>query len=158
MFSTGAERIIWMLGVFGLVLLFKSCEAKAESLADYAKRLGFKPSVEVTKAISYAARNYGLDETKLLRIAIVESSLNPKAYGLNKNGTEDIGLFQINTVTYSHECIEFNVWSAKGNALCAAKVLSRHKKSGDPYFIGRFHSLTPDKKLRYYNKVRELKR
>jgi hypothetical protein len=145
-----------MLGVFGLVLMFKSCEASAESLADYAKRLGFKPPLEVTKAISYAAKSYGLDEAKLLRIAVIESSLNPKAYGLNRNGTEDVGLFQINTVTYSHECIEFNVWSIKGNALCAAKVLSRHKKSGDPYYIGRYHSLTPSRKLDYYRKVRNI--
>jgi hypothetical protein len=118
--------------------------------------MGFKAPVAVYKAISDAARTYGLDETKMLRVAIVESSLNPKAHGFNKNGTEDIGLFQINTVIAKDECQEFNLWNVKGNALCAAKVMARHKRSGDPYYIGRYHSKNHSRKLDYYRKVRNL--
>ena len=153
------DALIWLLAVLGLALALKTWDVKADplSLQRYAATLGVKAPIKVTAAISLAAKAYGQDEVKMLRIAFIESTLNPKAYNTNHNGSEDVGLFQINTVISKEECEEYNVWSVKGNALCAAKVLSRHKKSGDPYYVGRYHSLTLAKKLEYYRKVQGVK-
>jgi hypothetical protein len=152
------DRLIWLMAVFGLALALAACEANAgpKDLAKYAAKLGYKAPNSSMAAISEAARLYGLDETKMLRIAIVESSLNHKALNKNTNGTVDVGLFQINSVNYE-ACEAFNIYNVRGNAMCAALLLSIHKKSGDPFYIGRYHSLTLDKKLNYYKKVQELK-
>lgn len=44
-----------------------------------------------------AARMYGVDAWLLYSIAVKESSLNPKAYNRNDDGTYDISLMQINS-------------------------------------------------------------
>lgn len=41
---------------------------------------------------------HGVDPLLLYSIAKVESSLNPKAINHNRNGTQDIGLMQINSI------------------------------------------------------------
>ncbi|MBN2722349.1 MAG: lytic transglycosylase domain-containing protein [Campylobacterales bacterium] len=45
-----------------------------------------------------AGRKFGINPALLYAIAKTESSLNPMAVGNNKNGTQDIGIMQINTV------------------------------------------------------------
>jgi hypothetical protein len=151
------SKLLYMLFVFGVIALLKGCkEAQAESLKSYSTRLGFKAPVEVYSAISKAAKAYGLDPTKMLAIGLIESGLNPVAFNFNSNGTLDYGLFQINTVIASSECLEYNIYTIIGNSYCAAKVIKRHKLSGDPYYLGRFHSKTPSRKIGYYNKLKEL--
>jgi soluble lytic murein transglycosylase-like protein len=44
-----------------------------------------------------AAHRYGLNEMLLVAIAKTESNLDSKAIHINKNGTKDIGLMQINS-------------------------------------------------------------
>lgn len=44
-----------------------------------------------------AAHTYGISEALLYAIARVESNLNPAATGVNKNGTRDLGVMQINS-------------------------------------------------------------
>ncbi|WP_371321204.1 lytic transglycosylase domain-containing protein [Achromobacter seleniivolatilans] len=45
-----------------------------------------------------AGGRHGVDPLLLYSIAKVESSLNPKAVNHNRNGTQDIGLMQINSI------------------------------------------------------------
>ena len=44
-----------------------------------------------------AGKLYGVNPSLLQSIARVESGLNPKAININKNGSEDLGLMQINS-------------------------------------------------------------
>jgi hypothetical protein len=139
--------------MLGLALVLKAWDASAGTLEAHAARKGFKPSTSVIAAIKHASKAYGVDERSMLAIALIESSFNPNAYNVNVNGTVDVGLFQINSVVAKEECIEYNLWSAKGSALCAAKMIAKHKKTGDPLYLGRYHSSRKDLKLNYYKKV-----
>lgn len=44
-----------------------------------------------------AEHTYGIEKALLKSIAIAESNMNPVAYNVNKNGTYDIGMMQINS-------------------------------------------------------------
>jgi hypothetical protein len=151
------DALIWLIGVLGLAIAVKACQVQAGTLEAHALRKGFKPSKEVTAAIKHAAKVYSVDERSMLAIAFIESSFNPSAFNVNVNGTVDVGLFQINTVVAKSECVEYNLWNAKGSALCAAKMIAKHKRTGDPLYLGRYHNSRKDLKLKYYNKVKEHK-
>ena len=47
-----------------------------------------------------AAEKAGVNRDILFAIAVVESNFNKNAVSKNKNGTEDVGLMQINTVHF----------------------------------------------------------
>lgn len=151
MFTNNTERLVWLMGVLGLALVLKTCDA------DAAPILPLKPPKTVMAAIKHAAKVYGVDERTMIAIAYIESSFRPDAYNVNVNGTVDLGLFQINSVVAKEECEEYNLWSAKGSALCAAKMIAKHKKTGDPLYIGRYHNSRPELKLKYYRRVQEVK-
>lgn len=113
---------------------------------------GFKPSERVVNAILQASETYQIDALELTAIAIVETGLGKYTKTrLNQNGTHDRGLFQINTVNWP-KCIEYNLDSPEGSALCAAKLLSEIKAKRADY-LGVYHSKTPDKKARYMKKI-----
>ncbi len=44
-----------------------------------------------------AGKRYGMDPLLLISIAKVESNFNPRAVNVNKNGTKDYGIMQINS-------------------------------------------------------------
>lgn len=44
-----------------------------------------------------AGKRYGVDPILLISIAKVESNFNPKAININRNGTKDYGIMQINS-------------------------------------------------------------
>lgn len=129
--------------------------ADPRALQVYASELGFKAPIEAFRAIDTASKTYSMDPQKLVRIAIVESSINHRAINTNMNGTKDIGLFQINTVIVNTDCVEFNIYNIQGNALCAAKLLLHHKvyAKTDSDWIGRFHSKNPIKKAAYVRRL-----
>lgn len=52
----------------------------------------------VEEAIHAAAQQYGIPYEVAYALAQHESNLNPDAYNLNRNGTNDSGLFQINSI------------------------------------------------------------
>ena len=105
--------------------------------------------------INEAAIAYGVSPDKLVRIAYVESRFNENAIRHNRNGTTDIGIFQINTVHISRTCKEYNIGTLYGNTYCAAKLLAIHKKHKykDSKWHARFHSKTPSLKHKYYLKL-----
>ncbi len=45
-----------------------------------------------------AERHFGIEARLLQAIAITESNMNPRATGINNNGSRDIGLMQINSI------------------------------------------------------------
>lgn len=113
------------------------------------------PSTRTLKVIYQAAKRYNVDAQALLKIAFLESSFNADARRVNKNDTVDVGMFQVNSVHWSTTCKAFDVFTLKGNALCAAKLLSvaaKHAET-DTHWIGRYHSKTPTRKAAYAAKV-----
>lgn len=113
-------------------------------------------NADINKSIKNASKTFNVPEKLLYEIAFVESSMreNPPIRW-NKNGTYDVGLFQINSVHWFDMCKEFNVMELNGNSLCAAKLLSIHMKYKhiDPYWVARYHSKNYNKKLIYWNKL-----
>ncbi len=55
------------------------------------------PSLANAFCFEEAGRKYGINSRLLTSIARVESNMNPRALNLNKNGTSDFGLMQINS-------------------------------------------------------------
>lgn len=127
-------------------------QAPQDVVLDLAKANGFTPTKRVVNAIVKASETYSIDVAELTAIGIVETGLGKYAKTRrNRNGTFDKGLFQINTVNVPY-CIEYNLDSAEGSALCAAKLLARIKKNRDDY-LGVYHSKTPELKATYMRKL-----
>lgn len=109
------------------------------------------PSESTLKVIYNVSKQFNIDTQILIKIAAVESNFREHARRVNTNNTVDIGMFQINSVHWNTTCKGFNVFTLKGNASCAAKIvkgIERHKDT-DPNWKGRYHSKTPSKKKRY---------
>lgn len=125
---------------------------QSQDVRDVATANGFKPSERIVNAILNASETYHIDAVELTAIAIVETSLGTNAkLRKNSNGTHDKGLFQINTVNWP-KCVEYNLDSPEGSALCAAKLLSQIKAKRADY-LGVYHSKTPSRKLAYMQKL-----
>ncbi len=105
-----------------------------------------------------AAKKYKIAPIELVKISILESSKGKYTYNFNKNGTEDFGEFQINSVHLNTTCKNYDVFSKQGNAFCAAKLLSLHKKWKliDKNWVARYHSVTPKHKEKYAKKLKKI--
>jgi len=127
-----------------------------DQVIELANKNGLKPSNRIVDAILQASSRYNIDPLELTAIGILESGLGKYARNrVNKNGTVDKGVFQINTVNYK-ACIEYNLTSIEGNAFCAAKILSTIKSEHSKDYLGRYHSKTNYRKLAYINKVNNI--
>jgi hypothetical protein len=125
---------------------------QSQDVRDVALANGFTPSERIVNAILRASETYQIDSIELTAIAIVETGLGKNAKTrVNSNGTKDHGLFQINTVN-APKCVEYNLDSPEGSALCAAKLLSQIKARRADY-LGVYHSKTPSRKLVYMQKL-----
>lgn len=113
------------------------------------------PSEATLKVIYRAAKRYDVDAQHLIKIAFLESSFREDARRANPNGTIDLGMFQVNSIHWTTTCKRFDVFTLKGNALCAAKLLRLAGKHADtdPHWIGRYHSRTPSRKEAYAAKL-----
>ena len=60
------------------------------------------PALAYCFCFEEAGRYYGVSPHLLWAIAKVESNLNPRAINRNKNGTDDIGLMQINSSWFAY--------------------------------------------------------
>lgn len=136
-----------------IMLISPKALADMESkIARLAHENGFRPTERVIKAIAYASKHYGINPLELTAIGIIETGLGKyNKTRLNTNGTLDKGIFQINSVNFK-TCVEYNLNSPEGSALCAAKLLSRLKARRSDY-LGAYHSKTPSKKTLYLIKV-----
>lgn len=115
------------------------------------------PSPSQMRIIREAAKAHDVEASDLVRIAAVESSLKGRRYTtrVNSNWTIDLGLFQINSVHWDSTCSEYDVFTLKGNAYCAAKLLAQAKRyqAIDKHWKGRYHSKTPSRKVAYNAKL-----
>jgi hypothetical protein len=144
-----------------LTVLF-SITAKASEYGEVmalAKKNGLRPSREVIRAIVKASRWYKINALDLTAIGILETGLGKYNQDtINKNGTIDTGIFQINTVNRSR-CAIFDLNTIEGSAFCAAKLLSRIKHKyeiNDPEWLARYHSATKSHKQKYFNKLAQV--
>lgn len=130
-------------------------DTRLQDVQDLARSNGFAPSKRIIDAILTASETYQIDALELTAIGIIETGLGKYARTRkNSNGTYDKGLFQINTVNYP-KCVEYNLDSPEGSALCAAKLLSQIKAKRADY-LGVYHSKTPTKKAKYLQKVSQV--
>ena len=60
------------------------------------KKKSANPEETIEEMIRRIAKEERVGEDLMVRIALCESQLDPKAVNVNKNGTRDRGLFQIN--------------------------------------------------------------
>jgi hypothetical protein len=133
------------MSLLSLLILSLSLTAEAQSSG-------------LSSAVERAAKAYDVDAMELIAIAHLESSggrfLGPKR---NSDGSEDIGVFQINSVHWHTTCKAYDVFTLEGNAMCAAKILRGHKKFKDidPHWKGRYHSRTPARKAAYAEKLEQ---
>lgn len=138
------RRIVFM-GIFLYITLAAAHKARAN---------------EVDIAIAKAAHKYNLDVRLMRAIANVETNMGTtKLIRQNKNGTIDVGVFQINTVSFKL-CKDLNILLMQGNADCAARILAHHKRTyrGQfPYWVA-YHSKTPSRAAQYEARVRKVLR
>ena len=87
--------------------IFTKEEIQATINKAYMLETGSKMNDKTLKTyieVFYFASNYfKLDYKDIIAIITIESEWNPMAYGKNWNGTEDIGLCQINTIHLSED-------------------------------------------------------
>lgn len=133
----------------------EAIDNRIQDVQDLANANGFEPSRRIVKAILKASDMYQIDAMELTAIGIIETGLGKYARTRkNTNGTHDKGIFQINTVNES-KCVEYNLESPEGSALCAAKLLSEIKTKRKDY-LGVYHSKTKSKKVAYMQKVSQV--
>jgi soluble lytic murein transglycosylase-like protein len=113
-----------------------------------------------------AASRYGVNPQVLYAIASQESGLNPRAVHRNADGTQDVGLTQINSKWLPHlnklGISEENLTNPCINMHVGAYILSLHMiRHGNTWqAIGAYHSQTPWRRDQYaeiiYRRVQSL--
>ena len=125
-----------------------------------------KPDPRVLSCIKEAATRYEIGYPLLLAIAKQESSLRPTVVHRNSptnkspKGSEDIGLFQINTDFWLPRLRKYGITRASlfdpcVNAHVAAWIVWGNKKTlGNTWkAVGAFNSTTPEKQQEYIGRV-----
>lgn len=107
-----------------------------------------------------AGEQYDIPPLLLKNIAKIESNFNPNALMLNKNGTKDYGLMQINTIHLKRLHQQYGIteqmlMQPKINIYAGASILSKiiHQHGLNFESIGRYHSNTPEFKEKWNNKL-----
>jgi hypothetical protein len=120
------------------------------SIVALVRANGFVAHSKTVLAIIAASKAYNVKPTHLAAIAIVETGFGRYARTrLNRNGTIDRGVFQINSVN-NKKCAAFNLDTVEGNAFCAALILSHIPD------VASYHSRTPTKKMIYSKKIAQV--
>lgn len=140
------------LALLVLIPAIASADTYEARVTRMAKANGYKPSERIVKAIANAAKAYDIRPRDLTAIAIVETGLGRyERTTTNANGTRDVGLFQINEINHD-KCLEYNLETPEGSAMCAAKLLSEIKKRHQD-FVARYHSKTLKHRVNYARKI-----
>jgi soluble lytic murein transglycosylase-like protein len=106
-----------------------------------------------------ASQYYNINPKLLKAIAKIESNFNPKAIRVNKNGTKDYGIMQINSIHFRELSVfgigEHNIMDPRTNIFIGAALLERHIKvfGNDISSVGRYHSNTPQFKAQWLQKL-----
>lgn len=120
------------------------------TIARLVQANGFVAHSKTIQAIIAASKAFNVKPTHLAAIAIVETGFGKYAHTrINRNGTIDRGVFQINSVN-TKTCAAFNINTVEGNAFCAALILSRMPD------VASYHSRTPSKKAIYLKKITQV--
>lgn len=106
-----------------------------------------------------AAQRYQVWEGLLRAIAYVESGMNPKALGKNPDGSEDIGLMQINSrwlpVLAEHGLRREDLFdpcvSAHVGAWILAQNIARHGNTWRA--VGAYNAASESKRLKYVRRI-----
>ncbi|ABM97154.1 lytic transglycosylase domain-containing protein [Methylibium petroleiphilum] len=106
-----------------------------------------------------AAERYKVSEALLRAIAKTESNFNPKALNRNSNGTEDIGVMQINS-SWLPTLAQFGIGREQLKDPCTnvnigawvlANNIARHGETWRA--VGAYNAATPSKQVVYVEKV-----
>lgn len=106
-----------------------------------------------------AAAYYGLSPQMLGAIAKIESNHNPSAWNLNKNGSYDIGLMQINSgwlpTLGRYGITAQSLWDPCTNVYVGAWVLAQNvQRLGYSWdAVGAYNAATPWKRNSYAWKI-----
>lgn len=146
--------LVFSLVVFSCVVVKAGGQEQIKALALSS---GFKVSDRIVEAIVEASETFDIDPLILTVIGILESGLGSNLKTrMNTNGTEDHGIFQINSVNIV-KCRAFRLDTVEGNAFCAAKLLSQIKIRR-PSDVAKYHSKTKSKKENYFRKMTQVLR
>ena len=109
-----------------------------------------------------AAKYYNVDPWLLYSIAYVESRFNPNAVGVNKNGTKDLGMMQINDRVWLPKLARMGISKSMLKDPCVSVYVGawilRQNINDLGYTaqaIGAYNSRTPVHNKRYAKKVYE---
>ena len=133
-----------MFNKIPLLLAFVSCGAMAEPFGE---------------CFTVAANAYHIPRHVLVAIAKVESGFNPQAHNMNSNGSEDIGVMQINSshipFLEKHGISRSLLWNPCANIKIGAWVLAeqmtRHGKTWRA--VGAYNAKSETKRTAYVHKV-----
>ncbi len=107
-----------------------------------------------------AGARYGLSPELLRTIARVESAMNPMAHNPNnKNGSEDVGLMQINSrwfpILEQHGIERSDLWDPCTSIHVGAWVLAKNIRSlGNTWrAIGAYNAKSEHKRYAYANRI-----
>jgi soluble lytic murein transglycosylase-like protein len=85
------------------------------------------PSTLQSFCFEDAGKTYDIDHSLLEAIAVVESSMNPRAFHSNRNGSFDLGLMQINSAWVETLGLDRDKLMSDScyNVMAGAKILKR---------------------------------
>lgn len=129
-----------------------------------AKKLRFSKALLIgTMAMwfSQAGQDFGVSPRLLMAIAKVESGFDQDAVSVNKNGSRDVGIMQINSWWKGHFGAE--LWKkietdTKTNIRAGAYILSECiSKHGETWkAVGCYHSMNEERQEFYIGKISEV--
>lgn len=143
------------LTLIACALLTTTATAASHAQAPKKPATAAPYTTEHERCIIPAAYYHGVNHAILRAILKVESNLNPKAVGKNDNGTEDVGIGQMNSMHFK-ELSKFGIApeqlkdACTGTYVAAWHLKKGIAKHGNTWFaVARYHSATPYFNNRY---------
>jgi soluble lytic murein transglycosylase-like protein len=121
--------------------------------------LVFGCTVAVSHCFEHAAQRYGVPPVLLQAIAHQESGGRATAINVNRNGSRDIGLMQINSgwlrTLARHGIDERDLYDPCVNTLVGAWILANNfaRHGYTMQGLGAYNAVSPDKRERYARQV-----
>ncbi|WP_322074716.1 lytic transglycosylase domain-containing protein [Burkholderia cepacia] len=109
--------------------------------------------------IDSAAAYHGVNAALVRSIVAVESNFSPIAHNVNRNGSEDIGLMQINSswlpMLHRYGITRASLFNACVNAYVGTWILSQNiaRLGLNWQAVGAYNAATPALRVRYASKV-----